>query len=254
SKEELQSLNEELQTVNGELAHRVEELGRANSDLKNLLESTQIATVFLDNDLRVKSFTPAITELFHLIESDLGRPINHIAARIAYEGLESDVRKVLRTLSTIERETKNAQTGSRYLTRVLPYRSVDNEGVVMTFLDVTPLFRAEEKLRESEERLRTVVEGISQLVWRAREQGSWTWSSPQWTTFTGQSSAAAVEHGWLEMVHPEDRERVVQAWAGASNQQGLVVDHRLYYRPNKDYRNVQTRALPVKNGKGETVE
>ena len=82
SKEELQSVNEELQTVNGELAHRVQELGRTNSDLKNLLESTQIATVFLDNDLRVRNFTPAATDIFHLLETDVGRPLDHVVSRV----------------------------------------------------------------------------------------------------------------------------------------------------------------------------
>ncbi len=256
SKEELQSLNEELQTVNGELAHRVEELGRANSDLKNLLESTQIATVFLDNDLKVKSFTPAITDLFHLIESDLGRPISHIAARIAYDDLESDVRKVLRPLSTIERETKSEQTKSRYLTRVLPYRSVDNviEGVVLTFLDVTPLMRAEERLREGEARLRSVVEKIPQLVWRANDRGKWIWASPQWTAFTGQAAAAATGHGWLELVHPADRERVMAAWENALDTGGIELDHRLWHAPDNDYRNVHTRAVAVENDAGDMVE
>lgn len=256
SKEELQSLNEELQTVNGELGHRVEELGRANSDLKNLLESTQIATVFLDNDLRIKTFTPSVTDLFHLIETDIGRPINHIAARITYPDLESDLRKVLRTLSTIERATANAQTGARYLTRVLPYRSVDNviEGVVLTFLDVTPIVRAEERLRDSEARLRSVVEGIPQLVWRAHGDGNWAWSSPQWTAFTGQHETAAAGRGWLEPVHPDDRERVLGAWEAATQSGSLEVDHRLWNQNERAYRNVHMRATPMKDGSGRSVE
>ena len=99
SKEELQSINEELQTVNGELAERVSDLGRANNDLKNFLEATQIATLFLDNDLRVKTFTPAMAEVFHLIDADVGRPISHIAPRIAYSDMRDDIRRVLRTLT-----------------------------------------------------------------------------------------------------------------------------------------------------------
>ena len=95
SKEELQSVNEELQTVNGELAHRVAELGRSNSDLKNLLEATQIATLFLDNDLRVRSFTPSATEIFHLLETDVGRPLGHVVSRVDYPELQDDVRRVL---------------------------------------------------------------------------------------------------------------------------------------------------------------
>src|SRR5581483_8750360 len=104
SKEELQAINEELQTVNGELAHRIGDLGRANSDLKNLLESTQIATIFLDNDLKLRSFTPASTDVFHLIEADVGRPIAHITARVAYPELQDDARRVLKTLGQVERE------------------------------------------------------------------------------------------------------------------------------------------------------
>lgn len=256
SKEELQSLNEELQTVNGELAHRVDDLGRANSDLKNLLESTQIATVFLDNDLRVKSFTPAITDLFPLIDSDHGRPIDHVAARIAYDDLGDDVRRVLRTLGTIERDIRNPQTGSRYLARVLPYRSIDNviEGVVLTLMDVTPVVRAEERLRESEARLRTVVEGIPQLVWRSGDRGQWTWSSPQWTHFTGQPAAAAAGLGWLEQVHPNDRPRVLEAWDSADRTGALELEHRLWRTADQDYRIVHTRGLPVRGENGETAE
>ena len=110
SKEELQSINEELTTVNGELGHRVHELARANSDLKNLIESTQIATVFLDNDLKVVSFTPAAAEIFHLVGSDEGRPIGHIKARVSYDNLSDDARRVLRTLAPAEREVENPET------------------------------------------------------------------------------------------------------------------------------------------------
>ncbi|WP_210529644.1 PAS domain S-box protein [Rubellimicrobium arenae] len=154
SKEELQSVNEELTTVNGELAHRVQELGRANSDLKNFLEATQIATLFLDNELRVTNFTPATADLFHLLESDEGRPITHIKARVHYDEIERDARRVLRTLVPVEREVGDPETGARFAVRVLPYRSTDNviAGVVVTFVDVTARREAEERLRESEER------------------------------------------------------------------------------------------------------
>lgn len=256
SKEELQSLNEELQTVNGELAHRVEELGRANSDLKNLLESTQIATVFLDNDLRITSFTPAMTEIVHLIESDIGRPIHHISRKIAYDDLEQDVRRVIRTLGTIERETLSPTTDSRYLTRILPYRSINNviEGAVVTFLDVTPLSRAETRLRDSEARLRAIVEGIPQLVWRARDGGHWTWSSPQWTEYTGQSEADSLELGWLDAVHPDDREKVQKAWKDAVESGTLSIEHRLWNAGEEAYRAVNLRAAPIDKPDDNPIE
>jgi len=120
SREELQSVNEELTTVNSELAHRVQELTRATSDLKNFLESTQIATLFLDNDLRVMNFTPALGELFHLVETDFGRPIAHIKSRVAFEELQEDARRVLRTLASVERSVDNPTTGARYIARILP--------------------------------------------------------------------------------------------------------------------------------------
>jgi len=163
SKEELQSVNEELHTVNGELGYRVNELARANSDLKNLLENTQIATVFLDNDLRVKSFTASMSDVYHLIESDLGRPITDIAARIDYPDLRDDVRRVLRTLAPAEREVAGASADTRYLVRVLPYRSADNfiAGTVITFADISEVVRVQTALMESEARYRMIVESAT---------------------------------------------------------------------------------------------
>ena len=165
SKEELQSVNEELQTVNAELDHRVRDLAKANSDLRNLLESTQIATIFLDNDLRVRSFTPAATDIFHLLETDVGRPIDHLGSRISYSELSDDVRKVLAKLGTAEREV-TSRDGNSYIARVHPYRSVDNfiAGAVLTFLDVTGTVRAEAALRESESRLRTLLAELQHRV------------------------------------------------------------------------------------------
>ena len=175
SREELQSVNEELTTVNGELAHRVQELTRATSDLKNFLESTQIATVFLDNDLRVMNFTPAITQILHLVETDVGRPIAHIKARIPIEELYDDVRKVLRTLASAEIELTAPDSGTRYIVRILPYRSIDNfiAGVVITFIDVTAITRAEERQRlllaELQHRVRNTLGVVRSIARRSAE-------------------------------------------------------------------------------------
>ena len=139
SKEEMQSINEELQTVNAELHSKNEVLARLNSDLQNLLESTQIATLFLDSALHVSGFTPAISDLFHLRESDRGRPITEITARIAYPELRQDVKLVLRTLAMVERVLHGGDGGAVYLMRMRPYRTTDNviDGVVLTFIDIT---------------------------------------------------------------------------------------------------------------------
>jgi two-component system, chemotaxis family, CheB/CheR fusion protein len=148
SKEELQSINEELQTVNAELNSRVEELSRANNDMRNLLESTQIATVFLDRMLNVRGFTPAAKEVFRLVESDTGRPIMHVRARVDSDTLQEDAERVLRTLATIERPVNNRETNTRYVMRILPYRTIDNviNGVVLTFTDITHISVAEAQI------------------------------------------------------------------------------------------------------------
>jgi two-component system, chemotaxis family, CheB/CheR fusion protein len=175
SREELQSVNEELTTVNGELAHRVQELTRATSDLKNFLESTQIATIFLDNEFRVMNFTPAITQVLHLVETDVGRPIAHIKARVPIEELYDDVRRVLRTLASAERELIASDSGTRYIVRVLPYRSIDNfiAGVVMTFIDVSAITRAEERQRlllaELQHRVRNTLGVVRSIARRSAE-------------------------------------------------------------------------------------
>jgi two-component system CheB/CheR fusion protein len=166
SKEELQSINEELQTVNAELNARVEELSRANSDIANLLESTQIATVFLDRNLAVKSFTPAAKEVFRLVESDAGRPITHVRARFSSDTVQEDAEKVLRTLSTIERQVESNYNQSRHVMRMLPYRTVDNviAGVVITFMDVTRITAAEERITELTRDLQNRIQSLETLL------------------------------------------------------------------------------------------
>jgi len=163
SKEELQSVNEELETVNTELQQRVLELGGANSDLSNLFASTQIATIFLDHDLRITKFTPAATALFRLIDADVGRPIGDFAPRFEGHDLVADAQQVIKSLLPLDRQVRGANgTATWFQVRILPYRTTDGRvaGVVVTYVDVSELKRAERALRESEERFRMLVEGV----------------------------------------------------------------------------------------------
>ncbi len=145
SKEELQSVNEELETVNTELHKKIEELDRANSDLQNLFQSTQIATIFLDNELRIQRFTPAATQVFRIQATDIGREIQDFAPRFGGVDVASEVEEVLRTLMPRGRQVQTADEHRFFAMRITPYRTTANviAGVVITFVDITDLTRAQ---------------------------------------------------------------------------------------------------------------
>lgn len=150
SREEMQSMNEELQTVNHELQSRVDELSQTSDDMKNLLDSTDIATLFLDDELRVRRFTPQTASIIKLIPGDAGRPITDLVTELDYPALADDVREVLRTLIFRERELP-ARGGRWFSVRIMPYRTQDNriDGVVITFVDITVVKAQGEALRET---------------------------------------------------------------------------------------------------------
>jgi transcriptional regulator with PAS, ATPase and Fis domain len=150
SKEEMQSMNEELQTVNNELQANLDELSHVNSDMKNLLDSTDIATLFLDNNLRVRRFTAQTSKITQLIPADVGRPITDIASALLYPQLAEDAREVLRTLVKVDRQV-SLPSGDWFGTRILPYRTLENmiDGVVITFTDITESKKLEARLRKS---------------------------------------------------------------------------------------------------------
>jgi two-component system CheB/CheR fusion protein len=151
SKEEMQSLNEELQTVNHELQAKVDELSRANNDMKNLLNSTDIATLFLDEALNVRRFTPQTASIIKLIAGDAGRPITDIATDLDYPGLAADARQVLRSLVFIEKQAATGD-GRWFLVRIMPYRTLENriDGVVITFSNITAAKTLETQPRQTQ--------------------------------------------------------------------------------------------------------
>ena len=138
SKEELQSVNEELTTVNQELKIKIEELSQANNDFTNLMNSTDIGTIFLDRGLRVKLFTPRARDAFNLIASDIGRPLLDITNKLNYDSLVVDIQKVMKTLHRVETIAESVD-GRWYTLRILPYRTSEDriDGVVITIFDIT---------------------------------------------------------------------------------------------------------------------
>jgi two-component system CheB/CheR fusion protein len=150
SREEIQSINEELTTINQEHQNTIEELKRTNADLRNLIESTEIGTIFLDRELRVRRFTPAVAALFNFVDGDAGRPLGHITHRLDYAALADDVQGVLASQQRMEREVCS-ESGAWYVVRISPYRALDDaiDGAVLTFFDITAQKRVEEELREA---------------------------------------------------------------------------------------------------------
>lgn len=199
SKEELQSMNEESVTVNQELQARVDELGRVNDDLANLLDSTEIATVFLDGDLRVRRFTPRATDIIPLTVADFGRPIEHFATRLPGADLADQSRKSLKDLSVQRVEVEDREERV-FSVRTRPYRTAGNliDGVVITFEDISE-FKKLEYLRRL-----AVVLGVSEdAVMLLNREGrflAWNRGAEQ---LYGYGEADALEMGLVDLAPPD---------------------------------------------------
>jgi two-component system CheB/CheR fusion protein len=212
SKEELQSINEELQTVNQELKIKIEELSQSHNDLQNLMNSTDIGTIFVDREMRVKMFTEPVKKVFNLIKGDLKRPLSDITNRLAYDGFKDDIDEVFKNLQTVEREI---QTGDHwYLMRVFPYRTSEHQisGAVITFLDITERKISSEILRAGEEKVRLLIESSTDYaIFTVNEENlvdSWNVGAER--TF-GYTEAEIIGKSGAILFTKEDRERGVPA-------------------------------------------
>ncbi|MCC2546483.1 PAS domain-containing protein [Hymenobacter sp. BT175] len=165
NKEEMQSLNEELMTLNMQYLSKTEELSQAANDMKNLLDATDIATIFLDNDMVIKRFTARVGRILPLLPSDVGRPISHFTSKLRHDTLVEDIQQVLDRLVAVD---ANIQTtsGEWYAMRILPYRTLDNYigGAVITFTEITGLKQLEERLRASRSFAESIVETVQESL------------------------------------------------------------------------------------------
>lgn len=171
AKEEMQSLNEELMTVNAELQGKLDALEDANDDLQNLLNSTEVATIFLDNELHIKRFTSEAKRVSNLIAIDVGRPLSDIVSKLTYDRILEDAQEVLRTLVMQEREVR-ASDGSWFFMRILPYRTSKStiDGLVLTFLDITKMKDAERALQAARGLAASIVETMREPLLVLDEQ------------------------------------------------------------------------------------
>lgn len=162
SKEEMQSVNEELATVNAELQSKVTDLSRVNNDMNNLLAGTGVGTLFVDHELRIARFTPSATQVINLIQSDVGRPVEHTVTNLVnYDRLVEDIQHVLDSLTTVDAEVQT-KAGTWYLMRIRPYRTLANviEGAVITFVDINLRKQAEAEVREAKQLAEAIVQTI----------------------------------------------------------------------------------------------
>lgn len=250
SKEEMQSINEELQTVNAEINVKNEALGQLNSDLQNLLDSTQIATLFLDVHARIGNFTPAITELFRLRSSDRGRPIADIAARVNYPELKADVEQVLRTLGVVERVLEDASGGPVYLLRMRPYRTVDDVmgGVVLTFVDISD--RRQHELERA--RLAAIVDSSSEIIIGHTLEGTITSWNASAERILGYPATGVVGRSLSLLVPAEGQERVGDLLLACSRAQPSQVEMG-WLRHDDSIVQLAVTCSPVTDSAGKVV-
>ena len=166
SKEELQSVNEEIVTVNTELQGKIDELAQTYDDMNNLLASTEIGTIFLDFDLKIKRFTPSMAKIINLIPTDVGRPIEHLSSNLIYDGIVQDVKNVLNKLTPIHTSVKS-KNGVWYQMQIMPYRTSENviKGVVITFVDITQERQLTEQLQDFKEKYEHLLEMTKTVVY-----------------------------------------------------------------------------------------
>jgi two-component system CheB/CheR fusion protein len=177
-----------------------------NSDFKNLLDSTQIATIFLDDDFCIKSFTPGMKEIFRLRESDRGRPISDIAALIDYPDLRRDFTKVLRDLSTVEHEVRVNASEETFVMRIRPYRTVENiiNGVVITFVDVSARKKADLALKASEERFSAIVNQATVGVAETDLEGRFVLTNARYRQIVHRSEDELRRLRQHDLIHSND--------------------------------------------------
>ncbi len=204
SKEEMQSMNEELQTLNAELQSKVDDFKRVNNDMKNLLNSTDIATLFLDNDMNIRRFTIQAVKIFKLIKSDIGRPFTDLVSDLIYPDLSDDALKVLKTLVYIKKQIPT-KDGRWFSIRIMPYRTLDDkvDGVVITFFNISDLKEVEIKLHETEQMNKLLLNSASDIIIKLATDWKILAVNPAGEKYFGKNQEEIVNKNYIHMFIPE---------------------------------------------------
>jgi two-component system CheB/CheR fusion protein len=211
SKEEMQSLNEELQTVNAELQSKVDEFSRVNNDMKNLLNSTDIATLFLDKELNIRRFTNQTTKIFKLIKSDIGRPFTDQVSDLDYPELADDALEVLRTLVFIQKQI-STKDGRWFSIRIMPYRTYDDriDGLVITFINISDLKQMEVKLLEAEKLNRLLLNSVSDVIIKLSPELEVLEFNTGAELFFGKKKEEVTDQNFIRLFIPEPKQKMVE--------------------------------------------
>jgi len=211
SKEEMQSLNEELQTVNAELQSKVDEFLRVNNDMKNLLNSTDIATLFLDKELNIRRYTDQATKIFKLIKSDIGRPFTDLVSDLLYPELAEDAMDVLTTLVFIQKQIP-AKDDRWFSVRIMPYRTSDDriDGLVITFVNNTDQKQLEEELRETAQMHRVLLNESSDIIIRLAPDLTILEFNPEAEKFFGKKRKDIVNRNFIQLFCPKSSHKKIE--------------------------------------------
>jgi len=251
SREELRTVNQELTSLDAENRARIFELGQTSDDLRNVLMSTGVATLVLDEKLRVMRITEAAAQLLRLSRRDVGRRVRDVCSMLYYEDMEDDARRVLDRETRVDRELEGGE-GRWYLSRMMPYRAAGRgvEGVVLSFIDITDRKRAEMALHDSEQQRKLTVELVPALLWWTDPGGKDVAVNFQWKSYTGQEDDQVQDFGWLAAIHPEERESMRAAFRHAFlTGEPLELEQRLR-RADGEYRWHLIRHVPVRDESG----
>jgi two-component system, chemotaxis family, CheB/CheR fusion protein len=239
SKEEMQSMNEELNTVNVELQNRIDDFSRVNNDMNNLLNSIEIATLFLNKELKIRQFTFPATKIFKLIPSDIGRLFTDQVTDLDYPEMISDAREVLRTLHFVEKEIIT-NDGRWFTVRIMPYRTFDDriDGLVITFIDITKSKNLENALRSTQITLNSIIQAMPEVILGLAADGKVIEFNPKAEELFGCAKEEVMGKNYVDFFIPEPSKSKVQ----------------------KDMKKLLTGASPglyintVKTGNGELVD
>jgi two-component system CheB/CheR fusion protein len=256
SREELQSMNEELVTVNQEHRVKIEELSAINSDLQNFMAAADVGMLFLDRELRIRRFTPRVTDIFNIIGTDIGRPLKHLTQRIGYDGLPDDAARVLRDLTPFEQEVQS-EDRRWFLIRLRPYRTIDDRigGVVVTFVDITARKSSEQEVRRSEERYRLLIENVHEYaIFMMDAQGIVnTWNAGAQRILGYRENEIRGRHLRVLFTEEEQASGVPEAELRTAAESGSASDDRWHARKDGSRFWCTGLTAAVKDPRGELI-